>query len=111
MVLWTKIKIWIQNILDITDKTEYTACEILFGIGLNYKKYTKADEMENLIIVIAKWYINKTRVENNLPDFRQFLGILKSKLETYGKILGDSQNIEGVDSELKAQLQKILRNM
>ena len=92
-IFWREVKRWTQRILNITYDSEYSACEILFGIGLNCEKLSANDEIQNLVILMGKWYINKTRTENNPLLFRHFVGLLKLKFETYDKIFGCPENI------------------
>ena len=72
----------------IKHNSECSACDILFGSWLNCKNLSANDEIQNLIILMEKWYINKRRSENNPLLFGDFLGLLKLKLERYNKILG-----------------------
>ena len=78
-IFWREVKRWTQRILNITYDSEYSACEILFGIGLNCEKLSANDEIQNLVILMGKWYINTTRTENKPLLFRHFVGLLKRK--------------------------------
>ena len=58
--------------LNITYHSEYSACEILFGIGLNCEKISADDKIKNLVLLMGKWYIYKTRSVNKPSLFRHF---------------------------------------
>ena len=91
--------------------SEYSACEILFGIGLNCEKISANDEIQKLVILMGKWYINKTRTENNTFLFRHFVGLLKLKFETYDKIFGSPENNERVSREIQTKIKQIIRHI
>ena len=103
-IFWREVNRWTQRILNITYDSEYSACEILFGIGLN-------DEIQNLVLLMGKWYINKTRSENNPLLFRHFVGLLKLKFETYDNIFGSPGNIERVSKEIQTKIKQIVRHI
>ena len=56
---------------------------------------------------MGKWYINKTRTENNPLLFRHFVGLLKLKFESYDEIFGSPENIERVSTEIQTKIKQI----
>ena len=79
----TKLKAWINKILNTRNDKHYTICEILFGIDSNETKYPVQTRIQNLIILLGKWYINKTRNENKKIIFVEYLNLVKSKFQIY----------------------------
>ena len=94
----------------LTNQSEYTACEILFGVKLDCEQPNAINELENLTIMIGKWYINKTKIDNRNLSFRQFLGKLRLKLEIYDAMFREPHNIDRVDteSEIKIKMKQFL---
>ena len=46
--------------LNIKD-TEYIICEVLFGYGVNEKTLSSINVIQNILILIGKWYINNSK--------------------------------------------------
>ena len=72
-----------RKILNTRNDKHYTICEILFGIDSNETKCPAQTHIQNLIILLGKWYINKTRNENKNIIFVEYLNLVKSKSQIY----------------------------
>ena len=67
---------WLHCNLEI--KFKLVECEIIFGIPSN----NSVDiNIINYIILLGKWYINKTRARGNHLYVFEFLKILRDKME------------------------------
>ena len=98
-IFWTKLKAWINKILNTRNDKHYTICEILFGIDSNETKYPVQTRIQNLIILLGKWYINKTRNENKKIIFVEYLNLVKSKFQIYHST--SCRNVKGgVDKQV-----------
>ena len=75
--IWTQLETWYQSVFEV--KLNLTICEILFGI-------TTIDSIEvkilNYIILITKFFIHKTKQQENNLYFIELLHYLKIKTET-----------------------------
>lgn len=107
-LFWTKTNTWITQVLKIKNNFEYSVCEILFGIGLDTKELGANEAIQNLVILMGKWYINKTRTENNPLHFRHFLRLVKMKLEAHDRTFVTPDNIERVDENIILKIKQIL---
>ena len=74
--IWDGIEKWIYENLDI--KFKFTVCEIIFGLA-NAKELGLQNI--NFIILLAKWYINKTKTNNESLRLFTFLQELRNKIE------------------------------
>ncbi len=77
-LFWNRIEDWIKNNLELT--FHFTICEILFGIPFETNQSDLG--MINFIILLGKWYMNKSRSEENRFYLITFLEILKDKVQT-----------------------------
>ena len=66
--IWVALQSWMGTVLETN--TEFTICEVIFGITTKEDHYT---QLINYIILISKWYINKNKEQGKL------LGILTKK--------------------------------
>ena len=71
---------------------ELTLCEILFGIPTNHYSDTR---ILNFLILIGKWYINKSKTKQTPIYFIEYLSILRDKVNTLINI----PQMEGQDAD------------
>ena len=81
--VWEEILAWVRSTLNINFEQGYAICEIIFGYHLFETVYSVTNHIHNIVILIGKWYINKTRIEQEDLFFVRFLYLLKSKFEIY----------------------------
>ena len=74
---WQRLKAWMLDALEFC--FEFTVCEILFGLPKNNYVDTK---LLNFLILMGKWYINKSKSNKNQIYFFEYLVILKDKVKT-----------------------------
>ena len=60
---WAEILAWVRSTLNINFEQGYAICEIIFGYHLFETVYTVSNHIHNIVILIGKWYINKTKTE------------------------------------------------
>ena len=56
---------------------------IQLSVGLNHSKFTAKVRIQNLLILLGKWYINKIRTDARELSFTEYLSLVKSKLQIY----------------------------
>ena len=80
-LLWNKLLDWFSDNFDIHLKL--TVCEVLFGIPNN-----TIDEIEilNYCIILAKWYINKSRTSEKNLLFWDLLQLIIEKVKLQKQI-------------------------
>ena len=73
--IWQSVQRWCSTNLEI--KYDLTICEVLFGIPTN----TSADmDIINFLILIGKYYINKTKINNKDFYFIEFIECIRNKI-------------------------------
>ena len=75
--IWVALQSWMGTVLETN--TEFTICEVIFGIPTNEDHYT---QLINYIILISKWYINKNKEQGKPLFFIELLGVLKAKIDS-----------------------------
>ena len=91
-----KLEIWMLNSLDLHSNPNFTICEVLFGN--KPKAETQMNKLINIIITIAKWYLNQCRTNKKELNFTSFLSIVREKLNIYKCIF--RAETEGVKRDL-----------
>ena len=99
-----------NKVLNIKDR-EYTVCEVLFGYGVNEKKLSSINMIQNFLILLGKWYINISKTNGKPLVFNEYLLLLKSKSKIYLKLPDYSDNAEGVNNDIKGYLKAIASNI
>lgn len=74
---WNQVTEWLYENLKI--KINLTECEILFGIPFHKDNKLK---IINFVVLLGKWFINKTRTADIPIYFINFLTTLRDKVET-----------------------------
>ncbi len=98
---WKRIEQWIESNLDL--KFNFTVCEILFGIPF---QNTQLDlEMINFILLLGKWYINKTKVDEKVLYFINFIELINAKIQV---ITSNNKINSRLNKEWHNTLQEIL---
>ena len=64
-------------------------------------KFSVQNHIENVITLIFKWYLNRTRVEPLNTSFTHVFANIKSKLKIYIVNYSVNNSIRGTVSELK----------
>ena len=106
---WQDVCNWTRSVLKIHSESQYTECEIIFGYNIFESKYSTSTHIQNIIIFVRKWYLNRNRVENSNVSFSQFLVILKHKLEIYTFSYAEKYPLRETDRELESKLKKIIK--
>ena len=57
---------------------ELTVCEVLFGLPTHNNSDLK---LTNLLILIGKWFLNNTKMQNKPLYFLDFINLIKEKIE------------------------------
>jgi len=75
--IWQSVQSWCSTNLEI--KYNLTVCEVLFGIPIN----NSVDmDIINFLILIAKHYINKTKVNNDHLYFIELIECIRNKVKS-----------------------------
>ena len=95
-VFWNKVQMWSKSNLDTS--MNLTVCEILFGI---YIENNNSLMTLNFLILIGKYFINRSRNNGDPLFFIKFLSLLKEKIQniTYTKIV-NSQELDNWERDL-----------
>ena len=104
-----ELRMWVNKVLNIND-TKYTLCEMLFDYGVNEKKLSSINMIQNILFLIWKWYINISKTNGKPLVFNEYLLLLKSKSKIYLKLPDYSDNAEGVN-DIKGYLKAIASNI
>ena len=75
--IWDKLQNWLKHNLSIN--FPLTVCEVIFGIPNSNDSKIK---LINFLIIITKWYLNKTKVESKPIFFISLLSIIRDKIQT-----------------------------
>ena len=77
-------------------KWYFRECEIIFGIPQELNK----NKIINFIILITKYYINKTKTKDGTLYFLELLTLLRSKIETltFKELSTENPNMAWVQS-------------
>ena len=110
-IFWKEIQIWMQKNLTVTTSCDYTVCEILFGIGIQERNMSAPVTLENIIILLAKWFLNRLKVESKPFIISEFINLLKRKLEIYRVTFGSTESLERVDNEMQKLIQFTLNKI
>ena len=100
-----------QKNLTVTTSCDYTVCEILFGIGIQERNMSAPVTLENIIILLAKWFLNRLKVESKPFIISEFINLLKRKLEIYRETFGSTESLERVDNEMQKLIQFTLNKI
>ena len=73
--MWDCLQKWINTNLRINFKL--TVCEVLFGLPYIANDNT---EILNLLIIMTKWYINRSKCRDKPPNFIELLTLIKNKI-------------------------------
>jgi len=76
--IWKELKKWLRSTIGVS--FALTECEILFGIPINN---TVDLQIINYIIILTKWYINKTKSKMNEMYFFELLATIKEKTDCH----------------------------
>ena len=91
------------NSLDLHSNPNFTICEVLFGTKPKGETQS-VNKLINIIITIAKWYLNHCRTNKQELNFTYFLSIVKEKLDIYKCIF--MAEAEGVNRDLYQLLEE-----
>ena len=100
-----------QKNLTVITSCDYTVCEILFGIGIQERNMSAPVTLENIIILLAKWFLNRLKVESKPFIINEFINLLKRKLEIYRETFGSTESLERVDNEMQKLIQFTLNKI
>ena len=76
---WREVSTWLYKINLI--KLSFTVCEVIFGLCEASHTDGCIEFVFNYIILLGKWYINKSRSNNQRITFSNFPSLVKEKLE------------------------------
>ena len=78
---------WIKDNLETSMKL--TICEVLFGIPI----HDEGIKSINFIILMGKWFINKSRTQDKVLNLHTFLKMLKTKIDMiiYNKTINNKE--------------------
>ena len=74
-IFWRGVTTWIKDNLETSMKL--TICEVLFGIPI----HDEGIKSINFIILMGKWFINKSRTQDKVLNLHTFLKMLKNKID------------------------------
>ena len=100
---WDTFRKWTGQILEIEQK-KYTVCEILFGYDLNESKLSIINLVHNVLILQGKWYINTSKFNEKLLNFRCYEKLIKSKFEMYALLPTYSAEIKQLFTKVAMHL-------
>ena len=106
---WKRVCAWLRSVMCIDFLYEFTECEILFGYNIFETKYSAVNHIQNIVILVGKWYLNKNRSDHQYICFNQFLCILKRKIDIYVKIYTSKIDLKRPNYELQIGLKTILK--
>ena len=87
----------------------FTACLLKPQSILNFQGCFAFVSKSIPLVLIGKWFINKTRIEQEDLSFVHFLYLLKSKFEVYIAMYSTKNSIEGTVSELNLNLKRLIK--
>ena len=109
LAFWDRVKTWLAETLGICNEQKYSVCEILFGYNIQENGYSEDSHVQNIIILLGKLFINKTRVAEKTVNVTEFLRYFRPKLELYYSSfnLSDSAGV-AKQSQIAGKIKRIL---
>ena len=92
---WKEVSTWLYKINWI--KLSFTVCEVIFGLCEPSITDGCIEFVFNYIILLGKWYINKSRSNNRRITLSNFAFLVKEKLETLRMSYMLNENVEIFD--------------
>ena len=75
---WKRIELWLES--KIKFKYTFTICEVIFGI-MNIDNNV-SNSVNYINLLLSKWYINSSKINNRRIILTEFIDLLKEKLES-----------------------------
>ena len=101
---WEQLGKHLRKTLNLEDRLDFTICEVIFGIGQRQNpKPTRV--ILNMVILLAKWYINNCRRNEKELSLLEFISILSNKMLIYKNIY--AMAVEGVEKQIFEIIDKL----